>query len=120
MFRVLIVEKLKSDVDKQRCHEKYVHLSKETNRKSKRRSKSKKTNTLHYREANTYIQLDKHTTKTDKHTAKTDKHTSNRQKTLNRQTDTKIDRHKNRQNQTKYRLMMERENKNSRYWNKHM
>ena len=113
MFRVLIVEKLKSDVDKQRCHEKYVHLSKETNRKSKRRSKSKKTNTLHYREANTYIQL-------DKHTAKTDKHTPNRQKTLNRQTDTKIDRHKNRQNQTKYRLMMERENKNPRYWNKHM
>ena len=53
---------------------KYEHLSKETNIKSKRRSKFKQTNTLHYREANTYIQLDKHTAKTDKHTAKTDKH----------------------------------------------
>ena len=37
-----------------------------------------------------------------------------------KRTHKQTNRHKNRQNHTKYRLMMERENKNPRYWNKHM
>ena len=90
----------------------YIYPKRQTENLKDDPNPKRQTHCITEKQTHTYNQTNTPPKQTNIH--QTDK------KTLNRQTDTKIDRHKNRQNHTKYRLMMERENKNPRYWNKHM